>query len=88
MWGIIMQAFKFSADNSATIDPKESLYDFFKEKALEKYPGVDQDQQRHLVMQMSELWGAFVGSSVTTQSLKFFWLEECLDGGTSSLPLS
>jgi hypothetical protein len=82
MWGVIMQAFKYSTHNSATIGPQESLHDFFKQKVEEKYPKADQDRQRKLVMQTSELWGAFVGSSITTQSLKFFWLEECLDGGT------
>ena len=25
-------------------------------------------------------WGAFVGSPVQNQSLKFFWMEECIDG--------
>lgn len=79
-----MQAFKHSADNSATIDPQESLQDYFQLKAEEKYPEANQDRQRKLVMQMSELWGPFIGSPVTTQSLRFFWLEECLDGGTFS----
>jgi predicted NAD/FAD-dependent oxidoreductase len=26
------------------------------------------------------MWGAFVGSPIQRQSLKFFWLEECIDG--------
>jgi predicted NAD/FAD-dependent oxidoreductase len=26
------------------------------------------------------MWGAFVGSPIQTQSLRFFWLEECIDG--------
>jgi Flavin containing amine oxidoreductase len=31
-------------------------------------------------LRTSGLWGAFVGSEVSTQSLRFLWLEECLDG--------
>jgi hypothetical protein len=82
MWGIIVQAFKYSTRNTSTIDSQESLYDFFEKKVQEAFP-VDSglEEQREIVMQMSELWGAFVGSPVTRQSLKFFWLEECIDGG-------
>jgi hypothetical protein len=82
MWGIVVQAFRHSADNTSTIDPEESLCDFFSKKVKEVFPDqTNHERQRKLVMQMSELWGAFVGSPVTRQSLKFFWLEECIDGG-------
>ncbi|KAF4637567.1 hypothetical protein G7Y89_g515 [Cudoniella acicularis] len=81
MWGIIVQAFKHSAKNTSVIDPEESLHDFFIEKVNEIYPGEGElEIKRKLVMQMADLWGAFVGSPVTRQSLKFFWLEECIDG--------
>ncbi|KAH7356899.1 hypothetical protein BKA65DRAFT_217148 [Rhexocercosporidium sp. MPI-PUGE-AT-0058] len=80
MWGIIVKAFKHSADNTATIGPKESLYDFFLEKVQEIFPSKDESRKREIMMQMTEMWGAFVGSPVQTQSLKFFWLEECIDG--------
>jgi len=82
MWGIIIKAFQHSAKNTSTIDPKHSLLDFFKEKVQEIIPtGVDADRQRKIILQLAEFWGAFVGSPVTQQSLKFFWLEECIDGG-------
>lgn len=85
MWGIIVQAFKHSAKHTSTIDPDESLYDFFVEKVQDAFPrGPEADREREIVMQMSELWGAFVGSPVQQQSLKFFWLEECIDGGLFS----
>ena len=29
---------------------------------------------------MAQMWGAYVGSPVQRQSLKFFWLEECIEG--------
>lgn len=81
LWGIIVQAFKHSADNTATIDPKESLYDFFVEKVQEMFPTKEEARERETMLQLTEMWGAFVGSPVQTQSLKFFWLEECIDGG-------
>ncbi|KAH7407511.1 hypothetical protein BKA64DRAFT_572123 [Cadophora sp. MPI-SDFR-AT-0126] len=80
LWGIIMQAFKYSADNTATIDPKESLHDFFLEKVHEMFRTEEESRERETMLQMTEMWGAFVGSPVQTQSLKFFWLEECIDG--------
>ncbi|CAG8979542.1 hypothetical protein HYALB_00004995 [Hymenoscyphus albidus] len=81
MWNIVVQGFKDSATNTSTIDSQTSLHDFFSEKVHELHPGPGEEEiRRKVVMQMSELWGAFVGSPVTTQSLKFFWLEECLDG--------
>jgi hypothetical protein len=83
MWGIVVQAFKHSAENSSAIEPGESLRDFFAVKVKEVFPdAANQEQKRKLVMQMSQMWGTFVGSPVERQSLKFFWLEECIDGGT------
>ncbi|RDW62679.1 flavin containing amine oxidoreductase [Coleophoma crateriformis] len=83
MWEIILDAFKFADKHTAEIDINESLYDFFCQKATELYPGSGEDEQRRkTLLQMSEMWGAFVGSPVTRQSLKFFWLEECLEGET------
>jgi hypothetical protein len=29
---------------------------------------------------MADMWGAFIGGTTSQQSLKFLWLEECLDG--------
>jgi hypothetical protein len=61
------------------------LKDFFLEKVPEK--GINEDDQK-LILQMGEVWGAFIGDPWDKQSLKYFWLEECLDGGTSDLPVS
>ncbi|WDK19892.1 flavin-containing amine oxidoreductase [Colletotrichum graminicola] len=82
MWDIVQDAFKHSNKNSADIHPDESLWDFFQHKVVEKIPDTDEDhaRKRSIVLQVAELWGAFTGSPIETQSLKFFWLEECLDG--------
>lgn len=82
MWDIIQEAFLFSNKNTATISPDESLWDFFQQEVIRKIPDSKPDfgQQRKLVLQMAEMWGAFIGSPVRKQSLKFFWLEECIDG--------
>jgi hypothetical protein len=85
MWDIILDAFRHSEKHSADISPDESLFDFFKIKILQVIPETDSDfeRKRELVLKMAELWGAFVGSPITRQSLKFFWLEECIEGGKS-----
>ena len=83
MWDIIEEAFQFSNKFCADIDPNKTLWDFYQEKVIERIPDTlgDHEKLRKIVLQMAELWGAFVGSPVTRQSLKYFWLEECLDGG-------
>ncbi|KAL3427120.1 polyamine oxidase 4 [Phlyctema vagabunda] len=82
MWEIIFEAFKYSNANTADISVDESLYDFFSKRVVELYPGSEHDEKRKTLLQMAEMWGAFVGSPVHRQSLKFFWLEECLEGET------
>ncbi len=83
MWGIIEDAFDYSNQHCQDIDPDESLLDFFRRRIVDVVPDtVDGYEARRLrVMQMAELWGAFVGSPIQRQSLKFFWLEECIEGG-------
>lgn len=85
VWGVIEQAMKYSEDESASIPPNESLYDFFKKKVPELIPQEMEgdksvEKKRQIVLDMSDMWGAFVGSPIEKQSLKFFWLEECIDG--------
>lgn len=78
VWSIIAEAFKYSNDECSRISPKTSLKDFFTEKVSEK--GFN-DEDQTLILQMAEMWGAFIGDPWDKQSLKYFWLEECLDGG-------
>lgn len=86
MWNIIEEAFEYSEKHGTQIDADKTLLDFFKEQILKQIPDTLEgyERQRKFVLQMADLWGAFVGSPVETQSLKFFWLEECIDGGKTS----
>ena len=83
MWAIVEAAFHHSNDHCATIDPRESLWDFFQKEVVKRIPdskpGFQRD--RDVVFKIVESWGAFVGSHVFKQSLKYFWLEECIEGG-------
>jgi monoamine oxidase len=78
VWEVIGMAMKYSNAESANISAQKSLYNFFEEKLEEMFPRNKSKQET--ILQMAEMWGAFVGSPIQTQSLKFFWLEECIDG--------
>jgi hypothetical protein len=81
--GLISQAFRYSRENTATIDPQVSLMDFFVEKAGGLF-GECEDQEaerkRKTLLKICDFWGSYVGSPTTKQSLKYFWLEECIEG--------
>jgi hypothetical protein len=74
---------KLSNDDSASIPAEKSLYNYFEEQVADMFPSDHGDKARkkqQTILNMAEMWGAFVGSPIQTQSLKFFWLEECIDG--------
>lgn len=78
VWGNIVKAFQYSDENAAQIDKSKSLMDYFREQI----PKVEKDAEKQsLMLEQAYMWGAFVGDSIERQSLKFFFLEECIDGG-------
>jgi monoamine oxidase len=79
MWELVVDAFKYSDDNSARIDPHESLFEYFRAKIDREEAGLDR-RQRDDLLREAQMWGPFVGDAVETQSLKFFFLEECIEG--------
>ncbi|KIW62426.1 hypothetical protein PV04_10600 [Phialophora macrospora] len=78
MWELVVDAFKYSDENSARIDPQESLFEHFRAR-VDQEEGLDQ-RQRDDLLREAQMWGPFVGDAVETQSLKFFFLEECIEG--------
>lgn len=83
-WAIIKKAFEYSNESSVEIDSEMTLLDFFQDQIPECIPDSEEgySRKRHILRQLCESWGTFVGSPIEKQSLKFFWLEECLDGGS------
>ncbi|KIV84038.1 hypothetical protein PV11_06013 [Exophiala sideris] len=77
IWDMVVDAFKYSDEHSATIDSRVSLYEYFQEK-LSKV-GTD-ERHRDDLLHEAQMWGPFVGDPVEKQSLKFFFLEECIEG--------
>ncbi|KAI4797807.1 FAD/NAD(P)-binding domain-containing protein, partial [Aureobasidium sp. EXF-8845] len=81
--GLISQAFRYSRENTASIDPKVSLMDFFVDKAEGLFVDCEDqeaERKRRTLLKICDFWGSYVGSSTTKQSLKYFWLEECIEG--------
>lgn len=79
MWSVIDDAFRYSKEQSASIPQDRSLYDFFQTKLKEK--SLDQASSE-IVLQMARIWGDFIGDPIEKQSLKYLWLEDCIDGGS------
>ena len=77
MWTTISEAFEYSNRHKDTIPAELSLLDFFREK-VERTNFTDLEKK--LCLEHCKLWGAYIGETVSRQSLKFFCLEECIDG--------
>lgn len=77
MWSTIEQAFEYSKSHGQSIPPERSLFDFFQEKVEQTDFS---EGEKELCLDACQLWGAYVGDPIQRQSLKFFCLEECLDG--------
>lgn len=83
LWEIIEEAFNFSEaahqkDGGKSIPKNDSLHDFVSRRAQEL---AADEKERKLLLQMSEMFGAYVGEPVWKQSLRFAWMEECCGGG-------
>ena len=77
VWEIVAQAFKYSDEYSSSIDPQRSLMDYFKQEVAKR----ESDPAKVAEMlKMAQRWGAFVGDPIERQSLKFFYLEETIEG--------
>ncbi|ERF73895.1 hypothetical protein EPUS_05907 [Endocarpon pusillum Z07020] len=77
VWGIIAKALRYSDEHSAEIDKCQSLMDYFQDQVKEV---TDDASMQALVLQQAQMWGGYVGDPIERQSLKFFFLEECIDG--------
>ena len=82
-WDIVTEAIKHSEEYGAMIPPEKSLMDFYK-ITLEKKDL--SESSKKLILGMARMWGNIVGEPIEMQSLRFMWLEECIEGGESLWP--
>ncbi|KAG8418477.1 hypothetical protein J3458_005888 [Metarhizium acridum] len=82
VWDLVQQAFEHSNTYGAETHADKSLLDFIRERISAMIPESDAEyaKKRETVLRLAEMWGTFVGSPVSQQSLKYFWMEECLEG--------
>ncbi|KAL8724303.1 MAG: hypothetical protein Q9181_006892, partial [Wetmoreana brouardii] len=82
VWEILEAAIEHSTKRSEKILPSASLYSFFQSWCDWHFEsGYMTEREVELVLGMSQMWGAYVGDRVELQSLKFFYLEDCIEGG-------
>jgi hypothetical protein len=83
MWQMISDAMVYSSNSGKDITKATSLKDYLMEKIktfyLDDSTNTAEFDRQHLLY-VCETWGAFVGSPIEQQSLKFFWMEECIEG--------
>ncbi|EGD95596.1 flavin containing amine oxidase [Trichophyton tonsurans CBS 112818] len=77
IWTTIDRAFTLSQKDCANIPASKSLLDFFREELAQS--GFSQ-AEKDACLESAKMWGAYIGSPIERQSLKFFLLEECLEG--------
>ncbi|EED22434.1 flavin containing amine oxidase, putative [Talaromyces stipitatus ATCC 10500] len=77
MWTTVDEGFEFSTKNKDSIPASMSLYDFCC-KQLEQTNFTA--EEKAACKEFSKFWGAYVGEPVERQSMKFFCLEECIEG--------
>ena len=81
VWMTIGEAFEYSNRHGESIPPDRSLFDFLREKLQQTQFS---EVEKELCLDACKLWGAYVGDPIGKQSLKFFCLEECIDGSMYS----
>ncbi|OJD18592.1 hypothetical protein ACJ73_08708 [Blastomyces percursus] len=77
IWTTVEDAYEYSRLNKEIIPADKSLFDFIKEQ-LEKAEFSEVEKEK--CIELSKLWGSYIGSPIDRQSLRFFFLEECLEG--------
>lgn len=78
VWATVVDAFKYSNEHHPDIDSKTSLMDYFKQELPRRFPK-DKEKVGEMLKEAS-MWGFFVGEDIERQSLRCFFLEECLEG--------
>ncbi|KAI4087768.1 MAG: hypothetical protein LQ344_006587 [Seirophora lacunosa] len=87
VWEVLEDAMEHSKISSGDIHSAASLYTYFEtwcDQALQC--GTMTQHEAGLVLGMSQMWGAYVGDRVEVQSLKYFYLEDCIEGEDCFIP--
>lgn len=83
VWELLDLAIKKSKEHGAELDDCVKMMDYFREE-VGRRKGLPEKSKTYetLMLQIVEMWGAFMGNDCENQSLKNLWLDAGLEGGT------
>lgn len=71
-----------SRKESASLPDTAKIMDFFRQEVTRRCSQTEQPEDyERLMLQIVEMWGAFMGDECEKQSLKNLWLDGGLEGG-------
>ena len=84
VWEILEMAMEKSGKEGELISDDAKMMDFFREEVRKRCSRVEKPEEYEaLMMQIIEMWGAFMGEECEAQGLKNLWLDAGLEGGMS-----
>ena len=82
VWDILEMAVDKSHKETASLPDSAKMMDFFrKEVGGRRSQAEKPEAYESLMVQIVEMWGAFMGNECETQGLKNLWLDAGLEGG-------
>ena len=82
VWEILEMAVEKSGKDAESISDEVKMMDFFREEVQKRCSRAEQPEDYEaLMVQIVEMWGAFMGDECEKQSLKNLWLDAGLEGG-------
>ena len=92
VWDILEMAMDKSRKETLTLPDSAKMMDFFRQEVGRRYLQARQPKAyESMMVQIVEMWGAFMGGECETQGLKNLWLDAGLEGGIvgpDTLPLN
>ncbi|KAJ5678905.1 hypothetical protein N7462_007149 [Penicillium macrosclerotiorum] len=86
VWEILEMAMAHSRQNSTSISDSSSMMGFFRKEVRTRSPRAeDPVTYEALMLQIVEMWGAFMGDECENQSLKNMWLDAGLEGSRAAI---
>jgi monoamine oxidase len=82
VWEILEMAMEKSRRELESMSDSSKMMDFFRQEVERRGSHAKQPEAYEaLMMQIVEMWGAFMGDECENQSLKNIWLDAGLEGG-------
>lgn len=78
VWSFFEDSFRYSTEHGPEIPISVSLYEFVRKRIAECDVS---DDDRELLVGLSEIWGNYTGDPIQKQSLKYAWTEMVCSGG-------